>query len=120
MTPERLGVYLPVVSPTLLRSPQIDAADTRPVVRRRNTSTIQSEHSAPHIPPRILLSTHSSLENRGYGEKEGDAREFHPMLRAPLHPQELEIDPNNGMKVASFFSALFIARNKLVRMDIFS
>ncbi|KAJ6541906.1 heterokaryon incompatibility protein Het-C-domain-containing protein [Mycena capillaripes] len=53
VTPERLGVYLPV------------------------------EH----------------IDNpRGYAEKEGDARRFHPKLRPPVNPRELDIDPRNGMK----------------------
>ncbi|PPQ99587.1 hypothetical protein CVT24_005166 [Panaeolus cyanescens] len=47
VTPERLGVYLPV------------------------------EH----------------IDNpKGYAEKEGDARQFHPKLRPPVNPEELEID----------------------------
>jgi len=54
VTPERLGVYLPV------------------------------EH----------------IDNpKGYAEKEGDARRFHPKLRPPVNPQELEIDSRTGMKV---------------------
>ncbi|KAH9968682.1 heterokaryon incompatibility protein Het-C-domain-containing protein [Russula dissimulans] len=53
VTPERLGVYLPV------------------------------EH----------------IDNpKGYAAKEGDARRFHPKLRPPVQPQELEIDPRTGMK----------------------
>ncbi|THH02345.1 hypothetical protein EW026_g505 [Hermanssonia centrifuga] len=53
VTPERLGVYLPV------------------------------EH----------------IDNpKGYAEKEGDARQFHPKLRPPVNPEELEIDPKTGMK----------------------
>ncbi|KAF4611401.1 hypothetical protein D9613_004172 [Agrocybe pediades] len=35
---------------------------------------------------------------RGYAEKEGDARNFHPKLRPPVDPRELEIDENTGMK----------------------
>ncbi|KAJ4485648.1 Het-C-domain-containing protein [Lentinula aciculospora] len=35
---------------------------------------------------------------KGYAEKEGDARDFHPKLRPPVDPRELEIDPRNGMK----------------------
>ncbi|KAG9105406.1 hypothetical protein FRC07_009308, partial [Ceratobasidium sp. 392] len=35
---------------------------------------------------------------KGYAEKEGDARQFHPKLRPPVDPRELEIDQNNGMK----------------------
>jgi len=53
LTPERLGVYLPV------------------------------EH----------------IDNpKGYAEKEGDARQFHPKLRPPVEARELEIDERNGMK----------------------
>ncbi|CAL1694230.1 unnamed protein product [Somion occarium] len=35
---------------------------------------------------------------KGYAEKEGDARQIHPRLRPPVNPEELEIDPNTGMK----------------------
>ncbi|KAK7686586.1 hypothetical protein QCA50_010186 [Cerrena zonata] len=35
---------------------------------------------------------------KGYAEKEGDAREFHPKLRPPVNPEELEIDRRTGMK----------------------
>lgn len=35
---------------------------------------------------------------KGYAEKEGDARQFHPKLRPPVNPRELEIDPRTGMK----------------------
>ncbi|KZW01792.1 heterokaryon incompatibility Het-C [Exidia glandulosa HHB12029] len=35
---------------------------------------------------------------RGYAEVEGDARQFHPWLRPPVNPRELEIDPRTGMK----------------------
>ncbi|KAA1471379.1 Het-C-domain-containing protein [Dentipellis sp. KUC8613] len=35
---------------------------------------------------------------KGYAEKEGDARRFHPKLRPPVNPRELEIDPRTGMK----------------------
>ncbi|KAH9178845.1 Het-C-domain-containing protein [Lactarius sanguifluus] len=35
---------------------------------------------------------------KGYAEKEGDARQFHPKLRPPVNPQELEIDIQTGMK----------------------
>ncbi|PPR00750.1 hypothetical protein CVT24_000775 [Panaeolus cyanescens] len=52
VTPERLGVYLPV------------------------------EH----------------IDNpKGYGDGE-DARQYHPQLRGPVDPRELEIDPRTGMK----------------------
>ncbi|KAI0323073.1 heterokaryon incompatibility protein Het-C-domain-containing protein [Amylostereum chailletii] len=35
---------------------------------------------------------------KGYAEKEGDARQFHPKLRPPVEPEELEIDKRTGMK----------------------
>ncbi|KAF8273017.1 Het-C-domain-containing protein [Lactarius quietus] len=35
---------------------------------------------------------------KGYAEKEGDARRYHPKLRPPVNPRELEIDPRTGMK----------------------
>ncbi|CUA69646.1 hypothetical protein RSOLAG22IIIB_04023 [Rhizoctonia solani] len=35
---------------------------------------------------------------KGYAEKEGDARQFHPKLRPPVDSRELEIDQNTGMK----------------------
>uniref|UniRef100_A0A8H7XZN1 Heterokaryon incompatibility Het-C n=1 Tax=Psilocybe cubensis TaxID=181762 RepID=A0A8H7XZN1_PSICU len=35
---------------------------------------------------------------KGYAEAEGDARQFHPKLRPPVDPRELEIDENTGMK----------------------
>lgn len=35
---------------------------------------------------------------KGYAEKEGDARKYHPKLRPPVDPRELEIDLNTGMK----------------------
>ncbi|KIM47583.1 hypothetical protein M413DRAFT_203701 [Hebeloma cylindrosporum] len=35
---------------------------------------------------------------KGYAEKEGDARLFHPKLRPPVSPRELEIDERTGMK----------------------
>ncbi len=44
------------------------------------------------IPVRCLLSY------RGYAEKEGDARQFHPKLRPPVDPRELEVDQRTGMK----------------------
>ncbi|KAJ6486163.1 Het-C-domain-containing protein [Mycena vitilis] len=37
---------------------------------------------------------------KGYGEKEGDPRRFHPKLRPPVNPRELEIDQRTGMKVS--------------------
>ncbi|TFK56504.1 Het-C-domain-containing protein [Heliocybe sulcata] len=63
VTPERLGVYLPVASSVL----------------------------------EILFLEH--IDNpKGYAEKEGDAREYHPKLRPPVDPRELEIDERTGMK----------------------
>ena len=38
---------------------------------------------------------------KGYGEGEGDPRQFHPKLRPPVNPEELEIDPHTGMKASS-------------------
>ncbi|KAF8899167.1 heterokaryon incompatibility protein Het-C-domain-containing protein [Infundibulicybe gibba] len=35
---------------------------------------------------------------KGYAEKEGDARQFHPKLRPPVDARELEIDEQTGMK----------------------
>ncbi|KAI0068034.1 Het-C-domain-containing protein [Artomyces pyxidatus] len=35
---------------------------------------------------------------KGYGAKEGDPRQFHPRLRPPVNPRELEIDERTGMK----------------------
>ncbi|KAI3622000.1 heterokaryon incompatibility protein het-c [Moniliophthora roreri] len=35
---------------------------------------------------------------KGYAEKEGDARQFHPKLRPPVEDVELEIDERTGMK----------------------
>ncbi|KAF9039899.1 heterokaryon incompatibility Het-C [Panaeolus papilionaceus] len=35
---------------------------------------------------------------KGYAEKEGDARQFHPKLRPPVNREELEIDERTGMK----------------------
>ncbi|KAF8514344.1 heterokaryon incompatibility protein Het-C-domain-containing protein [Hysterangium stoloniferum] len=35
---------------------------------------------------------------KGYGGEEPDARKFHPKLRPPVDPRELEINPQNGMK----------------------
>ncbi|KDQ14438.1 hypothetical protein BOTBODRAFT_32569 [Botryobasidium botryosum FD-172 SS1] len=35
---------------------------------------------------------------KGYAEKEGDARRYHPKLRPPVNRRELEIDPRTGMK----------------------
>jgi hypothetical protein len=34
---------------------------------------------------------------KGYGDGE-DARQYHPGLRGPVDPMELEVDPRTGMK----------------------
>ncbi|KAJ7492177.1 Het-C-domain-containing protein [Mycena latifolia] len=41
----------------------------------------------------------------GYGANEGDPRSFHPKLRPPVDPRELEIDRRTGMKARSFHYA---------------
>ncbi|KIY69371.1 Het-C-domain-containing protein [Cylindrobasidium torrendii FP15055 ss-10] len=46
----------------------------------------------------VYLCTEHIDNPKGYAEKEGDARSFHPKLRGPVDPRELEIDPRNGMK----------------------
>lgn len=40
---------------------------------------------------------------RGYAKKEGDARKFHPDLRPPVDPRELDLDAKTGMKVLHVF-----------------
>ena len=47
----------------------------------------------------IDLSTQTEhIDNpKGYGEGE-DPRKYHPALRPPVDPRELEIDPRTGMK----------------------
>lgn len=45
------------------------------------------------------MLTYKPYAFRGYAEKEGDARNFHPKLRPPVSSRELEIDSNTGMKV---------------------
>ena len=47
-----------------------------------------------------ILKSHF-VQPRGYAEKEGDARQFHPKLRPPVNPEELEIDERTGMKARS-------------------
>ena len=42
---------------------------------------------------------------KGYGEGEGDPIQFHPKLRPPVNPEELEIDPHTGMKASSITSS---------------
>lgn len=64
-------------------------------IRRLNTS-VRNLHET-----RRLTQTDFSfitLDNpKGYGEGE-DARKFHPDLRPPVDPKELEIDTKTGMK----------------------
>ncbi|TBU62109.1 Het-C-domain-containing protein [Dichomitus squalens] len=47
---------------------------------------------------------------KGYAEKEGDARQFHPKLRPPVNPEELEIDERTGMKANPFLPITSSAR----------
>ncbi|KAG6843354.1 hypothetical protein H0H87_005519 [Tephrocybe sp. NHM501043] len=70
VTPERIGVYLPVRPPT----PKC--------YLNSEINPMQVEH----------------IDNpKGYGEGE-DPRKYHPALRPPVDPRELEIDPRTGMK----------------------
>ena len=45
----------------------------------------------------VYLPTEHIDNPKGYGEGE-DARKYHPKLRGPVDPKELEIDPRTGMK----------------------
>ncbi|KAF4618696.1 hypothetical protein D9613_010141 [Agrocybe pediades] len=45
----------------------------------------------------VYLPTEHIDNPKGYGEGE-DARRYHPQLRGPVDPRELEIDPRTGMK----------------------
>ncbi|KAL5523319.1 hypothetical protein ACEPAF_1586 [Sanghuangporus sanghuang] len=45
----------------------------------------------------VYLPTEHIDNPKGYGEGE-DARRYHPKLRGPVDPRELEIDPRTGMK----------------------
>ncbi|KAJ3509213.1 hypothetical protein NLJ89_g5339 [Agrocybe chaxingu] len=45
----------------------------------------------------VYLPTEHIDNPKGYGDGE-DARTYHPKLRAPVDPVELEIDPRTGMK----------------------
>jgi hypothetical protein len=74
-------------------------------VRRRNISIIPSEDLLGSAAFWINLTP----KFRGYGEKEGDPRQFHPKLRPPVDHRELEIDPRTGMKVFSFARSPFLA-----------
>ncbi|KAJ7146223.1 heterokaryon incompatibility protein Het-C-domain-containing protein [Mycena epipterygia] len=71
VTPERLGVYLPV------------------------------EH----------IDNPKQVPTQGYAEKEGDARKFHPKLRPPVNPRELEIDTRTGMKVHTLIPSSTLPRS---------
>lgn len=53
--------------------------------------------------PSHFSSTVELTIRRGYAEKEGDPRQFHPWLRPPVHEKELEIDLRTGMKVTHSF-----------------
>ncbi|KAJ7201281.1 Het-C-domain-containing protein [Mycena pura] len=60
-------------------------------IGRRSDSLPRNSKSPPSV------SEH--IDNpKGYGESEGDPRRFHPKLRPPVNPRELEIDPRTGMK----------------------
>ncbi|KAH9478428.1 hypothetical protein JR316_0008883 [Psilocybe cubensis] len=45
----------------------------------------------------VYLPTEHIDNPKGYGAGE-DPRQYHPKLRGPVNPQELEIDPRTGMK----------------------
>ncbi|KDR80036.1 hypothetical protein GALMADRAFT_242249 [Galerina marginata CBS 339.88] len=45
----------------------------------------------------VYLPTEHIDNPKGYGEGE-DARQYHPNLRGPVDPRELEVDPRTGMK----------------------
>ncbi|KZV99953.1 Het-C-domain-containing protein [Exidia glandulosa HHB12029] len=45
----------------------------------------------------VYLPTEHIDNPKGYGEGE-DARKYHPLLRGPVDPQELEVDIHTGMK----------------------
>lgn len=59
-----------------------------------------------------FLAHSNKIPFRGYAEKEGDARRYHPKLRPPVDPRELEIDSRTGMKVCGFLP--FLPRIKLI------
>ncbi|TFL06149.1 heterokaryon incompatibility protein Het-C-domain-containing protein [Pterulicium gracile] len=46
----------------------------------------------------VYLPTEHIDNPKGYAQKEGDARSYHPKLRPPVDDRELEIDERNGMK----------------------
>ncbi len=86
VTEERLGVYLPVSHPLfhfLIR------ALNRVLGRTHRSASLSHEHIWS-----IRLSW--PLDNpRGYPD---NARQYHPKLRGPVDPRELEIDLRTGMK----------------------
>lgn len=87
MTAERLGVYLPTVRwfPFIVKCGSF---------LHRNVSPSLAETLHFH-------QTKLDIDNpKGYAAIEGDAREYHPKLRAPVDDRELEIDERTGMKVA--------------------
>lgn len=45
----------------------------------------------------VYLPTEHIDNPKGYGDGE-DARKYHPKLRGPVDPAELEVDPRTGMK----------------------
>lgn len=97
VTPDRLGVYLPVVSLEASRS----FWSSEIIFHSRNTSIIRSPYPNPFHFIQIRWSLIILTLGRGYAEKEGDARRFHPSLRPPVNPRELDIDERTGMKVSS-------------------
>ncbi|KIM22867.1 hypothetical protein M408DRAFT_332726 [Serendipita vermifera MAFF 305830] len=59
-------------------------------------ATEEYELTAPRVG--VYLPVEHIDNPKGYAEKEGDPRQFHPWLRPPVHEQELEIDLRTGMK----------------------
>ena len=49
------------------------------------------------LTPLSFTQTEHIDNPKGYGEGE-DARRYHPKLRGPVDPRELEVDPRTGMK----------------------
>ena len=93
MTPERLGVYLPVVR-NLIEALCIRLIHFETLVGTYRQSKVSGLLSTP-------MCCDSCPSQRGYAaEVGGDARRVHPKLRPPVSPQELEIDPATGMKVS--------------------
>jgi hypothetical protein len=93
--------------PRNLKSPRTDWGYTCPwygisrcaelsVLTPRRTGTYRQSQVSGRV---YTLFGEAHVPARGYAEKEGDARQFHPKLRPPVNPRELEIDPRTGMKV---------------------